>query len=170
MKVRNIPAQITTVEDKIAGNLSLTQIVLLMIPVFWFMVVYTLFSPFMHFAWYKVPLFLIFGLASLILAIRIKEKIILSWLVILLRYNIRPKYYVLNKNDSYLREMNLVSLGKEKEKAKVKSFAKEKQSVTEKALAFRDFVRLENLLSDPRISFSIKSHKKGGLHVAFEQK
>jgi hypothetical protein len=33
MRTRVIPAQITTVEDRIAGNLNLTQILLLMIPV-----------------------------------------------------------------------------------------------------------------------------------------
>ncbi len=168
MKTRIIPAQITTVEDKIVGNLSLTQIILLMIPVFWFMIVYTLFFPFMHFAWYKMPLFLIFGLSSLILSIRIKEKIILSWLTVLLRYTTRPKYYVFNKNDSYLRDMHIISFTKEKKK--IESLIKEKKAVTNKVLAFADFVRLENLLSDPKISFSIKSHKKGGLHVAFEQK
>lgn len=168
MKTRIIPAQITTVEDKIVGNLSLTQIILLMIPVFWFMIVYTLFFPFMHFAWYKIPLFLIFGLSSLILSIRIKEKIILSWLTVLLRYTTRPKYYVFNKNDSYLRDMHIISFTKEKKK--IKALIIEKKAVTDKVLAFADFVRLENLLSDPKISFSIKSHKKGGLHVAFEQK
>ena len=55
MKVRSIPAQITTVEDKIAGNLNLTQILLLMIPVFWLMIVYTIFPPYMEFSVYKFP-------------------------------------------------------------------------------------------------------------------
>jgi len=74
MKIRNIPAQITTVEDKIVGNLSLTQMILLMIPIFWFMLVYTLFYPFMQYSWYKLPIFLIIAVFSLILAIRVKKK------------------------------------------------------------------------------------------------
>ncbi len=170
MKIRNIPAQITTVEDKIVGNLSLTQMILLMIPIFWFMVVYALFYPFMQYSWYKLPIFLIIGLSSLILALRIKEKIILSWLTILLRFTTRPKYYVLNKNDSYLRHMDVMSFDKEKATAKVKLHEKEKKSVPDKAFSIRDFVKLENLLTDPRFSFSIKSHKKGAVYVAFEQK
>ena len=102
MKIRRIPAQITTVEDKIAGNLNLTQIALLIIPVFIFMIIYVLFLPSMHFAWYKVPFFLISGSIPPLLAIRIKEKLIIQWLIILFRYNVRPAYYLFNKNDSHL--------------------------------------------------------------------
>ena len=40
MRTTVIPAQITTVEDKIAGSLNLTQILILMIPVFWATIVY----------------------------------------------------------------------------------------------------------------------------------
>jgi len=67
-------------------------------------------------------------------------------------------------------QMDVVSFDKEKAKAKEQAFVKEKKSVTDKTFSFRDFVKLENLLTDPRFSFSIKSHKKGALHVAFEQK
>ena len=102
MKIRRIPAQITTVEDKIAGSLNLTQMTLLIIPVFVFMAIYVVFAPSMQFAWYKIPLFILSGSIPPILAIRIKEKIVLTWLVILLRYNLRPAYYLFNKNDSYL--------------------------------------------------------------------
>ncbi len=59
MKTQVIPAQITTIEDKIAGNFSLTQILLLMFPVFWAAAVYTLLSPSLQLAWYKLPVILI---------------------------------------------------------------------------------------------------------------
>lgn len=170
MKVRSIPAQITTVEDKIAGNLNLTQILLLTIPLFWLMIVYTLFTPVMHFAWYKLPVFLIVGAVSLILALRIKGKIVLHWFVVLLRYNTRPKYYLFNKNDAYLRTMDIISFDKSKRKKIAKSSAGVKQQSSNTPASLNGLVRLEGLLANPKYSFSIKSQKKGTLYVAFEQK
>lgn len=169
MKIRSIPAQITTVEDKIAGNLNLTQILLLMTPVFWLMIVYTLFIPTMRFAWYKLPLFLIVGVTSLILSLRVKDKIILNWLVILLRYNIRPRYYLFNKNNPYMRTMDIITVERNKRKLPAKSTTKEKVKTTSASITLGDLVRLEGLLADPGYSFSIKSQKKGALNVAIEQ-
>ncbi len=169
MKVRSIPAQITTVEDKIAGNLNLTQILLLMIPVFWLMVVYTIFPPYMEFSVYKFPLILIVGVTVLSLALRIKGKIILNWLTILLRYNTRPKYYLFNKNESHLRTMDVVSMDSTKRKSRAKALVKEHKVVSDISVSFADLVRFEGIIANPRNSFSIKSQKKGSLYVAFEQ-
>jgi len=36
MRTRVIPAQITTVEDKIVGNLNLMQMAILMVPIFFY--------------------------------------------------------------------------------------------------------------------------------------
>ncbi|HWY79794.1 MAG TPA: hypothetical protein VNW29_05560 [Candidatus Sulfotelmatobacter sp.] len=168
MKIRRIPAQITTVEDKIAGSLNLTQMTLLIIPVFVFMAIYVVFAPSMQFAWYKIPLFILSGSIPPILAIRIKEKIVLTWLVILLRYNLRPAYYLFNKNDSYLRTMNIITIAKKDKK--ITAHAKEKQQTKTSTLSFGDLVRIEGLLANSKYSFSIKSQKKGAFHVAFEQK
>lgn len=168
MKVRSIPAQITTVEDKIAGNLNLSQMLLLMVPVFWGMIVYTLFAPVMHFAWYKLILFLIVALISLSLALRIKDKIVLSWIVILLKYNLRPTYYIYNKNEAHLRNMDVIRMEKAKKKiskAHIKHLNIQKNTQT----SLGDLIRLENILSNPKYSFSIKSQKKGALYVAIEQ-
>ena len=169
MRIRNIPAQITTVEDKIVGNLNLTQMFLLMVPVFWGMIIYTMFSPFMNFAWYKLFLFLIVGVISLTMAIRIKDKILLQWIVILLRFNFRPKYYILNKNDAYLRTMDVITVEKEKRK-EMKVHAKQKQKITKQQIQLGDLIRFENILTNPKYNFSIKSQKKGALYVAIEQK
>ncbi len=107
MRTTVIPAQITTVEDKIAGSLNLTQIMILMVPVFWTTAVYTIFSPAMHLAWYKIPVILIVLFACLILSLRIKGKVLVEWLLVLAKYYGRPKYYLFNKNDSYLRSLDL---------------------------------------------------------------
>ncbi len=169
MKVRSIPAQITTVEDKIAGNLSLTQIFLLMIPVFWLMIVYSVLPPLMEFSLYKLPLVLIIGIITLALALRVKDKIVLNWLVILLRYTLRPRYYLFNKNDSYLRTLDLISIEKSKRKAKAKTQAKVTEKSNSTPVSLGDLAKLEGILADPSYSFSIKSQKKGALYVAVEQ-
>jgi len=168
MKVRSIPAQITTVEDKIAGNLNLTQMILLVIPIFWIMIVYALIYPQMHFAWYKLPIILIIGLVCCVLALRIRGKVVLNWLVILLRYNSRPTFYLYDKNDSYMRTIDLPVFKSDKRKIYSKSPAKqEKKAKLNPSLG--DLVRLEEFIANPKYSFSIKSGRKGGLNVAVEQ-
>jgi hypothetical protein len=117
MKTTIIPAQITTVEDKIAGNLSLTQIIILMLPVFWAGIVYILLVPRMAFAWYKVIMIIPVLLISFILSLRIEDKLVINWLILLLRYNARPKYYVFNKNDTFLRTVDLPVLPKKAAKS-----------------------------------------------------
>ncbi len=80
MRTTIIPAQITTVEDKIAGSLNLNQILILMIPVFWAAIVYAFLVPIMKLSTFKLGLILIVAFICLILAFRIKEKIIAEWL------------------------------------------------------------------------------------------
>lgn len=92
-----------------------------MSPVFWAAIVYILLPIPMHLSWYKVTLILVAVVISGLLAIRIKDKIILQWLQTLLRFRTRPKYYVFNKNDSYLREMDLPKLEDAPKKALKKS-------------------------------------------------
>ena len=45
MRTTIIPAQITTVEDKIAGSLNMTQTLIMMFPVLWTALVYILLFP-----------------------------------------------------------------------------------------------------------------------------
>ena len=108
MRTRVIPAQITTVEDKIAGNLNITQIGLLMVPIFFGTLVYMLFPPIMYIAWYKLAVILFVLFISVLLALRIKGKVVLHWVIILIQYNLRPKYYLFNKNDDYARTMDII--------------------------------------------------------------
>lgn len=170
MKIRNIPAQITTVEDRIAGNLNFMQIVLLMIPVFSMLVIYALLMPVMKLVPYKLVLFSVVTMISVLLAIRIKDKVILQWLLILCTYSLRPKYYIFSKNESYLREMDIIVSSVKEKKSVVKVSSNQKRKIIKSGIAIGDLVRLENYLSNPKYSLSIKTQKKGGFHVAFEQK
>ncbi len=169
MRTRVIPAQITTVEDKIAGSLNLPQILLLMLPVFWSTVVYAVLPPTMHLAWYKLPLVLCVALLSLTLALRVKGKLIAQWLVILLRYTLRPKYYVFNKNEVYLRDLHLPVFEKKPFNLFKKAKATKKATVPDLTFENTELIRLEQVLATNQLSWRLKADKKGGFHVAFEQ-
>lgn len=169
MRTTVIPAQITTVEDKIAGNLNLTQILLLMIPVFFTTFAYAFLPPRMNLAVYKFPLVLVILLISLILSLRIKGKVVLNWLVILLRYNLRPRYYLYNKNEATLRTLDLPVFEKRQRRIFNKAPAKLENKAPIPAFAIRDLVRFENIVRDPRYSFILKPGKKGGFNVSVGQ-
>jgi len=168
MKTTIIPAQITTVEDKIAGNLSLTQIILLIIPVFSSPLLYMYLPPFMGFSWYKVIILVVLGTPSFILAIRIKGKIVLDWLVVIMRYGFRPKFYVFNKNDTNGRILDIpqytVTEHKSNSFIQVKKIA---EAVLHPLPA--DSYALNLSLQNPDYSIRFIPGQKGGLHVAFRE-
>lgn len=168
MRTTIIPAQITTVEDKIAGNLNFTQILLLMIPVFWTTIVYVCLTPKMQVVWYKLPLAISVLVVCLILSLRIKGKVVLSWLMVLLRFNLRPKFYVFNKNEAYLRTLDLPAIEKVSPRL-VRNTAKVKREIPAAQIKDEELVKLENLINRKGVSLSFKLGKGGGLNVAFEQ-
>lgn len=169
MRTTVIPAQITTVEDKIAGNFNLTQILILMVPIFWTTIVYTLFLPTMQLAWYKVPLILMVLFICLTLSLRIKGKVVLNWLVILLTYNLRPKYYVLNKNDAYLRRLDVPAFEKKPLPLLKKRIVKNEKKQETQNFSLREFIQFDHVTGNPKYTISYKSGKKGGINVAFGQ-
>lgn len=159
-----IPAQITTVEDKITGNLSLTQIILLIIPVFVMTILFSLVPPVMKLGIFKTILFVLSGLICGILALRIRGRVILNWLLVWLKFKSRPTYYVFDKNDDYLRESELVNENKDKTKRVIKVKAKEKTKV----LTEIDTMKLVDLINNQKNSLSFEFNKQGGLHVSVE--
>lgn len=166
MRSQVIPAQITTVEDKIAGNFSLTQIMFLLLPVLIASFIYAFLPPSMNFVIYKLVLAGIFAVLSITLAIRIKGRIIASWLVVLLRYNSRPKYYVYNKNSATYREVIKPDI------QAVVAEQKQSEKVTQKQIItpdIKDVLKLRHLLDTTDFNLTYRSGKKGGLNVAFEK-
>jgi hypothetical protein len=97
MKTSVVPAQITTVEDRIAGNLGLSQLLLLTLPIFVGSALYILLPPFGHSASYKLVAITLLAVVSCSLAIRIKGKLVLHWISVLVSYNFRPGRYVYDK-------------------------------------------------------------------------
>ncbi len=165
MKTQVIPAQITTVEDRIAGNLSLTQIIILLSPVLLTTLTYALLPPSMMFVWYKLGLTTLFIIVSITLAIRVKGKIILSWIVVLTRYNLRPKHYIFNKNEVFAREVYL-PLDKTEQAMIVKPSAREKKIENP---SVQDLLQFRYVLNRENFNLRFSTGKKGGLRVAFEK-
>jgi len=167
MRTTIIPAQITTVEDKITANLNLTQILILMVPVFVTAILFALIPPTMKLVWYKVVLMLIFTFTCLILALRVKGRVLFNWLLILGQFKSRPKLFIFDKNDNYLREME-AGVIKKKVKAKeikiIKTVSKKEQELVE-----AEAIKFLHFLKDRKNSLSFKLSDKGGLNVAFEQ-
>lgn len=157
MKTTVIPAQITTVEDKIAGNLNLTQIMLLLASLFIAVGIYAVLPARLHFSVYKIPLIIAGFLVCFTLALRIKDRVVLNWLFILAGYYLRPAYYVADKNDIYLRDIVLEPVIKKKvRKAHRLSKAKNEKEVP---MFIPD--NIERILGISRAKLSFKFDKEG---------
>lgn len=158
MRTTIIPAQITTVEDKIAGSLNMTQIMILMVPVLWTAIVYIIFLPVMKLAPYKFALVFLSLVICLTLALRIKDKIVAQWLGVLFQYRLRPKYYLFNKNNLTNRELVIPELPVEY--APAKKIAKKYTQTNDIDLAMSDLVKLEQLVASGKVALRYQFNKK----------
>lgn len=164
MKTTIVPAQITTVEDRIAGNFTFAQIVILIIPLLIGTAVYVIAPPKLHFG---VTKFIFIGLQYLFfggLAIRLRGKIIADWLIIYLRFLFRPRKYIFTKNDLIAREAIFQST---KSKKVLKRQVKQNRIPYEN-LAPQEQIQINRLLENPKLTFSVKLAKKGGIDVSLK--
>jgi hypothetical protein len=161
VKTTVVPAQVTTVEDRIMGNLGFSQLALFMLPLFVGAGLFALLPPMMRGSLYKYVVIVCISLLCCILAIRIKGKIILFWLITILRYNLRPKYYLFQKSTAMYREEYKQQKPEESEEAK--NATKEKVSLPK--LAFHDAAFVLETINKPERNLRFEMTKKGGLHV-----
>lgn len=166
MRTTVVPAQITTVEDRIAGNLTFVQIILMIIPLLTSTAIYVLFPAKMHFNLTKS---ILIGLQFFFfdgLAIRFKGKILADWLIIYFRYKARPRRYVFTKNDLTSRNGYLEL----DEKAEMDDQIQEeiKAIRTNDILDTNEKIKVEQLLKDPLLTLSFKIAKKGGIDVTLK--
>jgi hypothetical protein len=119
----------------------------------------------MHIEVYKIILVLIVLLISLMLSLRIKGKVVLSWLVILFTYNVRARYYVFNKNDIFLRDIVLPKTHKNHVKLLEKVILTNEAKLKAKLPDIQDSIKIKNFIKNPNYSLSVKPNKKGGLYV-----
>ena len=157
MRTTIIPAQITTVEDKIAGSLNLTQIMILMVPVLWLALVYVVFYPSMKLAPYKLGLIIIVSTICLILALRIKDKIVAEWLGVVLYYHFRPKFWLYNKNDVTNRTIDIPDIP---DIAVVKRQAKKTVKTKDQETSVSDLIKLEQLINSGKVAVRYQFESK----------
>ncbi len=162
MKTAIVPAQVTTVEDKVAGNLSFTQLLLLTAPVFLDGAVIVLIPPFLKITPFKLVFAIVFAFICVSLAIRIKGRLLLQWLVILAKYRLRPGLYVYNKNDKHLRKPSNESF--RQTTIPVEARADKLSSPPSQLIPTSEMVRLESAVANPDARFHLKA-TKGGLRV-----
>lgn len=161
MRVTAVPAQVTTVEDRIMGNLGFSQLVLIILPIFVSAGLYIALPPIMHGSVYKYIVMAVVAIISGILAIRIRGKIILLWLMTIIRYNTRPKFYVFQKN-SDLRDQYQSQTMETVMEVKDQSTIKDSPSPK---LAFHDAAYVLETINNPESNLRFEMTKKGGLHV-----
>ena len=152
MRTTIIPAQITTVEDKVAGSLNMTQVLILMTPILWTAIVYILLMPSMKLTSFKLVLIIISTTISGILALRIKDKIVAEWLGVLLKYRLRPKYWLYNKNDITSRIVDIPDIPDivlVPRKSSKKAINKQKTEIN-----IADLVRFEQLIDSGKVAVS----------------
>jgi hypothetical protein len=163
MRTTIVPAQITTVEDRIAGRLGLSQLLLLIMPIFGGSATFVVFPPFFAYAVYKAVLITCIAVLCALLAVRIRGKILLFWMITLLRYNMRPRYYLFNKNSTHTREIVLpIDTGDEVVEETVTPVT---MLVPKINLTAAERMQIEDLLANPAANVHITTDKKGELHV-----
>jgi hypothetical protein len=161
MRATAVPAQVTTVEDRIMGNLGFSQLVLFVLPIFVGAGLFIILPPVMHGSLYKYIVMAVIAAISSILAIRIKGKIILLWLITISRYNLRPKYYVFQKSIDHREEYTSLKLELSEE---AQTIDRETASSIPK-LAFHDAAYVLETINKPESNLRFEMTKKGGLHV-----
>lgn len=165
MKTTVVPAQITTVEDRIAGNLTFSQLILIITPVFFSGIIFTFIPPFMTLKGFKLFICLSVAVICLTLAIRIKGRILLLWIGVLGRYNLRPRHYVYNKNDIHLRKTQTETLAPKTKQHTVK----QKRYISPIRIPIPQRVWAETVVTDPRAQLEFKTTKKGELRVYIQE-
>lgn len=156
MKTTVIPAQITTVEDTIAGNLNLTQIVLLVTSLFVNMFIYALVPKQLSFSPFKLALIGIVFAVFIALALRIKGRLVLNWILVFAAYALRPHIYIFNKNTLFTRDVVIPKAAQKKTKRILAS----KTTKEESLLPTFDY---QSVLRNPAVNLHFK---KGRILVA----
>ncbi len=161
MKRSIVPAQITTVEDRVLGNLTPYQAGLISLPLIFGVLFYVTLPPHFHLKLYKLCIIVGLELIGAILSIRVHDQMLLFWLVMRLRYNLRPRYYVFDKNDTYLRNIPTCASVVTEKKPPTATVP----TLTQQAVSVTEVVRIEAIMADERVNVRFKTGKNGRLHV-----
>ena len=162
MKQTVVPAQVTTIEDRIVGNLGISQMILLSLPVLAAGVVFTALPPALHIALYKLMFLVPFAALCAMLSLRIKGKIILFWIIVRVRYNLRPQYYVFDKNTTVNRQLYDGAKASCLPNGEPEDARPQRQRTS---LTTAEMIRTFAAMDDPAAKLAFTTDKKGKLHV-----
>ena len=165
MKVAIVPAQVTTIEDKVAGGLGLQQLVLLVTPIILFGVMYGILPPNFTLVAYKLILAIVLGVCIGLLAVKVKGLLVLQWVLILSRYLARPQLYLFDKRSLAARQARDV----QQPEAVVVSNTELRWHPPVLNVAVHERVALEALINGPDAKLHFKTDKKGRLRVAISK-
>jgi hypothetical protein len=163
MKTSIVPAQMTTVEDKVAGNISLLQLILLSAPIFVGTLLFVIVPPFLDVSIVKTVIMFLMTGVSWTLAVRINGRLVLDWVQMIGRYNLRPRYYVADKNSSFLRQAVPVKTA-QTDPVPIRD-ATETVTAVPHTLLTPQIVRIESLITDPAANLKFNFDRKGVLRV-----
>jgi hypothetical protein len=162
MKRSIVPAQITTVEDKVLGNLTPQQAGLISVPLVLGVLFYVVLPAHFHLELYKIVIIVGLELVGAILSIRINDQMLAFWVAMKVNYNLRPRYYIYNKNDPYLRHVP-AEPSKPKNAATLNATKVQHEAIPE--IEVQRAVLIEEMMADERVNLRFKTTKKGRLHV-----
>lgn len=164
MKTAIVPAQITSVEDRVAGNLTFTQLLLMIVPIFFSAAIYVFLPPFLGYKNYKVGIALLLVITCLILAIRIKNKLVVSWIKVIALYNLRPRYFVFDKNSTRIESTMPVKAEQAQSKTK-----KTKSSFPKHTFSTKELYAFDQISGSPKAALAYATNKKGELYVRIQE-
>lgn len=167
MKVTVVPAQVTTVEDRIMGSLSFSQMMFIITPIFVSAGLFAILPPVMGGSAYKYIVLMSISVLSALLAVRIKGKILAHWLLTILRYNLRPRYYLFNKNVSTLRNEYLQAQAPTPE-LDIDQVATSRRSNIPK-LTLPETAKVLAAINNPAIKLRFETTRKGRLNVRYTE-
>jgi hypothetical protein len=157
-----VPAQILTVEDKIAGSLSMRQLILIGTGVIGSGGIYLVMEPSNKASLLKALLLLAFNAATLGSAVRYKGSLLMDWAFVGLVYTFRPRHWIYDKQSTYLRDT-------EQQKSQEDNVAVEVEKTNIAPLPTVDLstkIEIERLLRDPAKQVRYVN-TKGGLKIVF---
>lgn len=169
MKSTIVPAQVTTVEDRITASLTVTQLLILITPICLCGVLYVFCPINFKFSAYKIVILSTLSPTIWVLSLRVKGKLVVNWLSILVRYASRPKYYIFDKNDPYQRVNHDVSNVREKSSKRESETIARSEPLQNRLPNLEQVVLLELLIGDPKNTLSIQLNNDGGLYAAIEE-
>lgn len=163
-RVTSVPAQITTVEDKIVGSLNMLQIILLGTALLGSGGVFLWLEPMNKITLLKIILLVVMDTLLCGSALRVKGELLVSWVILLVQYFLRPRMWVYDKNSAYLRVLLTAEksvIRKTEVKHKVTSYKPIKNLSTPK------LVQIERLMNNPSANVRFVN-TKGGLQIVFK--